>query len=91
MPSVEGPVPHDKGAYRFPFPTVPGIAGREELQKLGYTEQEFFFGIGSEPQKAYKTRMIVRRPTDARQFNGIVIVEWINVGAGRDAGGEWRS
>jgi hypothetical protein len=29
----------------------------------------------------YKVRMIVRRPADARRFNGIVVVEWLNVTA----------
>ena len=29
----------------------------------------------------YKVRMLVRRPTDARRFSGIVVVEWLNVTA----------
>ncbi|HLH00419.1 MAG TPA: alpha/beta hydrolase domain-containing protein [Bryobacteraceae bacterium] len=29
----------------------------------------------------YKVRMLVRRPIDPRRFNGIVIVEWLNVTA----------
>jgi len=29
----------------------------------------------------YKVRLIVRRPVDARRFNGIVVVEWLNVTA----------
>lgn len=32
----------------------------------------------------FKTRMIVRKPTDAGKFNGTVIVEWLNVSAGAD-------
>src|SRR5580704_14656237 len=27
----------------------------------------------------YKIRLVVRRPVDARRFNGIVVVEWLNV------------
>lgn len=27
----------------------------------------------------YKTRVVVRRPTDATRFNGTVVVEWLNV------------
>ncbi|RJQ74410.1 MAG: hypothetical protein C4519_16950 [Desulfobacteraceae bacterium] len=30
----------------------------------------------------YKTRMIVRRPVAQKDFNGIVIVEWLNVTSG---------
>jgi hypothetical protein len=32
----------------------------------------------------YKTRMLVRRPTDPAKFNGTVIVEWLNVTGGLD-------
>ena len=33
----------------------------------------------------YKTRLIVRTPVDPSKFNGTVIVEWLNVTAGRDS------
>lgn len=33
----------------------------------------------------YTTRMIVRRPVEAADFNGTVLVEWLNVSAGRDS------
>src|SRR6476619_8458091 len=29
----------------------------------------------------FKVRMLVRRPKDASRFNGIVVVEWLNVTA----------
>jgi hypothetical protein len=32
----------------------------------------------------YKTRLLVRRPTDASKFNGTVVVEWLNVSGGAD-------
>jgi hypothetical protein len=35
-------------------------------------------------QAPYKTRMVVRRPTDPAKFNGTVIVEWVNVSFGVD-------
>jgi Alpha/beta hydrolase domain len=34
---------------------------------------------------SYKTRIIVRRPSDPARFNGTVIVEWMNVSAGESA------
>jgi hypothetical protein len=34
---------------------------------------------------AYKSRMIVRVPTDPKKFNGTVVVEWLNETAGRDS------
>ncbi|HLK36105.1 MAG TPA: alpha/beta hydrolase domain-containing protein [Polyangiaceae bacterium] len=33
----------------------------------------------------FKTRFLVRRPTDATRFNGSVFVEWLNVSGGIDA------
>ncbi len=37
----------------------------------------------------YTTRIAVYRPVDPRQFNGTVLVEWLNVTGGVDAGPEW--
>ena len=34
---------------------------------------------------AYKTRIVVRRPKSAADFNGTVVVEWLNVSGGLDA------
>ena len=34
----------------------------------------------------YRTRILVRRPTDPAKFNGTVVVEWMNVSAGESAG-----
>lgn len=34
---------------------------------------------------AYKTRLLVRRPSDPSAFNGTVVVEWLNVSGGTDA------
>ena len=33
----------------------------------------------------YETRILVRRPVDPDAFNGTVVVEWLNVSAGRDS------
>ena len=40
---------------------------------------------------AYRTRVIVRRPTDASKASGTVIVEWLNVSGGVDANPEYVS
>ena len=34
---------------------------------------------------SYKTRILVRRPEDPARFNGVVVVEWLNVSAGESA------
>jgi hypothetical protein len=37
----------------------------------------------------YKTRIVVRRPIDARKFNGTAVVEWLNVTLGLDVAVDW--
>jgi hypothetical protein len=38
---------------------------------------------------AYKTRILVYRPTDPKKFSGTVFVEWLNVSGGVDANPDW--
>ena len=40
-------------------------------------------------QEPYRTRIVVNRPARARDFNGTVIVEWLNVSGGADASPDW--
>jgi hypothetical protein len=37
----------------------------------------------------YRTRMVVFRPIDPADFNGTVLVEWLNVSGGSDAPADW--
>lgn len=37
----------------------------------------------------YKTRLVVKRPINPANFNGTVIVEWLNVTAGSDTPPDW--
>jgi hypothetical protein len=39
----------------------------------------------------YRTRVLVRRPSDAKKFSGNVVVEWLNVSGGLDADPDWAS
>jgi hypothetical protein len=39
----------------------------------------------------YKTRLIVRRPTDPAAFNGTVVIEWWNSTAGFDTSPSWEA
>jgi hypothetical protein len=39
----------------------------------------------------YTTRLLVRRPTARRRFNGTVVVEWLNVSGGFDAAPDWTT
>jgi hypothetical protein len=40
-------------------------------------------------QADFTSRVVVRRPADAADFNGTVIVEWFNVSGGLDADPDW--
>jgi hypothetical protein len=42
------------------------------------------------PDVPYKTRMVVRRPTDPAKFNGTVLIEWANVTDGFDGEYFWN-
>src|SRR5262245_35944824 len=37
----------------------------------------------------FTTRIVVVRPSDSKKFNGTVVVEWLNVSVGADAGADW--
>jgi hypothetical protein len=76
-----------------------------DLRKVGYVEQEYFISgtatryslpapatpgdatpIGTMP---YRTRILVRRPANSKNFKGVVVVDWQNVTAGHDVDSEW--
>ena len=44
--------------------------------------------MGSD-KAAYKTRIVVYRPSNPARFNGTVVIEWLNVSGGLDAAPEW--
>jgi Alpha/beta hydrolase domain len=43
------------------------------------------FELTEDATADYSTRVVVRRPTDAADFGGTVVVEWLNVSGGVDA------
>jgi hypothetical protein len=74
------------------------------LANFGYVEEEFFyegtantystpeFGKNAEITKSgipFRSRFLVRRPSTQARFNGIVIVEWLNVTNGYDTDVLW--
>src|SRR4051794_3880801 len=59
-----------------------------DLAPFGYTQREYFVsGTASDGAKPtpttapYTTRIIVFRPKDQRDFNGTVLLDWVNVTA----------
>ncbi len=45
--------------------------------------------IAPDTTAAYTVRMLVRRPADATKFNGIVVVEWLNVTANAEGAADF--
>jgi hypothetical protein len=43
------------------------------------------FALEEDASADYRTRIVVRRPADQADFNGTVVVEWLNVSGGLDA------
>jgi hypothetical protein len=49
------------------------------------------WAFAPDARASYRTRVLVRRPADAKAFSGTVIVEWLNVSGGIDADPDWVS
>lgn len=84
-PTVTGPIQRGVrgGAYnRSRFPLV-----------NGYVEEEFFYegtAVDADGNTApYKTRILVRRPSDPERFNGSVVLDWTNVTVPDDTDVSW--
>src|SRR5262245_30529558 len=100
-PTVTGPIaqnaPPGDPSHDYIFFTSEAVAA------FGYVEEEFFVegtaNVYSTPTLAtasvvssghpYKTRIVVRRPSQPNRFNGTVIVEWQTVTAGYDIDASW--
>jgi hypothetical protein len=47
------------------------------------------FDVAADASAPYTTRAVVMRPIDPGRFDGTVVVEWLNVSGGADAGPDW--
>ena len=80
--------------------TYPFFSTWLDLAASGYVEEEFYVsgvadafatdGTKLASSVPYRTRVIVRRPVSAHDFNGTVLVEWQNVTAGYDLDALWN-
>ncbi|WP_367128461.1 alpha/beta hydrolase domain-containing protein [Saccharothrix sp. HUAS TT1] len=103
-PRVVGPLPGtapgDRLADRIED-TYPFFATPDDLAAAGYVEQEFHLsgaatgwavdGTQVATDVPYTTRVVVRRPARARDYNGTALVEWQNVTAGYDLDALWNA
>ena len=101
-PVVTGPI--TGGIHGFPFDssTLPleqlyGYTEREyfiagtatSYTNVGALTPDGRWTVKPSSTATYKTRILVRRPTDPEKFNGTVIVEWLNVSQGLDSEPDW--
>ena len=100
--TVTGPV--TGGRYGVPYNPAPVAtldeAGYLEEEYLVAGAAESFtsdeplsadgtWTMAAGPEADYTTRIVVRRPEDEADFNGKVLVEWLNVTSGRDSDPDW--
>ena len=98
MPTVTGPIAG--GTPDVPMNAMPtalknqyGYSEREYLfagtasayEPTGTWGQDGKWNVTPATTAAYKSRLLVRAPTDPKKFNGTVVVEWLNQTPGRDA------
>jgi hypothetical protein len=90
IPDVTGPIPVTATSY--PLMTSSKLQTMVDLPKAGYVEEEFFVTgranvydwsadgqvIVKTANAPYTTRLLLRRPGEARRFSGNVIVEIVN-------------
>lgn len=89
QPAVEGPT---SGGIRTGEPYGATLIPLDD----GWVEEEFFLSGTARDLRAdpateadYKTRILVRRPTDPQEFNGTVILDWTNVTVPDDTDVNW--
>ena len=94
QPTVIGPIGDEGIRTKEPFFTT--------LLPLpdGWVEEEFFYegvartsaqmAAGEEGTTAYRSRIMVRRPSDPAEFNGTVVVDWNNVTVPQDRDVAWH-
>lgn len=94
LPTVEGPITGGQRGHPFSafYGDINSIGYVEEEYFLSGTATRYvpkgnltFDGHWTlEPSKSgsYKTRILVHRPKDPRKFNGVALLEWINVSFG---------
>ena len=104
-PTVEGPIAVTESSYPFLATNIPlanyGYTEEEFfVSGTGYTYNTggasnvngtkiTTGGPNNNGTYPFKTRIVVRRPTDPAKFNGKVVAEWQNVTAGYDLEANW--
>src|SRR5262245_2634897 len=86
------PVPHVVGRMTGPGPMYPNpaisvVQDAPKVEDFPYVTEEYYVE-GTAKDVPYRTRIIVRRPTDPNTFSGVVVAEALHTG-GRSLVFEW--
>ena len=101
-PTVEGPITAGGGPFVASTSFDLALVGYEQAEYFIAGTASAFTAAAPLPSDgswtvtpgataAYKTRLLVNRPTRREKFNGTVVVEWLNVSGGLDASPDWTS
>jgi len=85
VPTITGPL--NGPALMYPSPPISVVPGAVSVDAFPYVTEEYFVS-GTAKGAPYTTRIIVRRPTDASSFSGVVVAEALHAG-GRSLIFEW--
>jgi hypothetical protein len=105
-PTIIGPIPVNSTPGAGTTRDYPFLASEPnyDLRGAGYIEEEFFVkgtataystptladGVAVSTGHPYTTRILVRRPVEPKEFNGVVMVEWDNVTSGYGLPIHWQ-
>jgi hypothetical protein len=98
LPALDGPIPGTPFVAATSFDL--GVVDYEQLEYFVAGTAAAFSPTGAflsdgrwdaapSATAEYRTRIVVHRPTKRGRFNGTVVVEWLNVSGGVDAGPDW--
>ena len=96
--ATTGPITGGKGQANPAVPSLPPNYVEHEyffggtatsFRHVGEVTADGCWAVEPAATAPYLTRLIVRRPSVAEEFSGVVVLEWLNVTAGADGSPEW--
>jgi hypothetical protein len=87
-PTSTGPV--DLAAHGFITEEFFASGTASAFEAAGPLEPDGRWPVRSGTTAPYRTRIVVRRPSEPARFNGTVLVEWFNVSGGVEADPDWK-
>lgn len=82
-------ISHDLAAAGWTEEEFTAAGTASSYRAVGALPADGTFELEPDQSADFRTRVVVRRPAAAADFNGTVVVEWLNVSAGLDAAPDW--